>query len=215
MSKLEPDRLKRSRLETIRLWPSGRDRPAAGVVQEVEFRRRDVAKDIEYRAMHIDCLLQAQDLVTAGGTVDLDHGPDVAEAGPHALIGREEPAQVLPAFDLHRHMVERDAERLGVEPVSDLLAGAERGQNELGRIGSGIGPAEGRYLIQLQAEIADCRLAGEAGDLTRRDRYGRQRLAWTARQSRSGRVENILQTHGHRALLALRSRGGHTMVKTL
>src|SRR5215469_10934949 len=116
---------------TTSLRNSRGDMMASHIVDELELGGRDIAQDVEHGAVAVHGRLEALDVVGARRAVDLDGGADVAEARADAVFDGEEAAQVETALDLDGDMVQGNAEGLGIEAVSDLLAGAERGQDQL------------------------------------------------------------------------------------
>ncbi len=110
------------------------DRLTAGMVDDFQLCRRDITKDVQYRAMIIDGGAQPLDIVGAGRAVDFHDGADVAKPGPDAFVDSEESAQIEATLDLHRHVVKRDTQIFGIEAIGYLLAGAQRRQHQFHRV---------------------------------------------------------------------------------
>src|SRR5215472_18016064 len=176
------------------------DMVAPHIVDELELGGRDIAQDVEHRAVAAHGRLEALDVVGACRAVDLDGGADVAETRADAVFNGEEATQIETALDLDGDVVQRDAEGLGIEAVGDLLAGAERGQDQFDGVRPRIPAAECRGLIECEAEIADRRLAAKPRQLTGRCGEGRRCVARILPQAALGVGEDVLEIGRHRAL---------------
>ena len=105
---------------------------------------RLVGEQIQDGAVIVHVLLEALVFGIRGRPLERDSPPDSLETGPHAVVNREEPAQVDVAFEGHGDAVERDPEVVRVEAVRDLLARCQGGEGVLNRARRRIGAGEGR-----------------------------------------------------------------------
>ena len=112
--------------------------------------------------MGVDRRAQLLQLLIARARLQPHRAADPLIAGAHAVVDREEPLEVDRAGELDRDALERDAECGGIGPVGDLLASAEGGEDQLDRVGPGIGAAERRRLVDHQPVVAQRRLRAQA-----------------------------------------------------
>ena len=73
--------------------------------------------------------LQARQILLGRRAVQYHFGFDRLVTRSHALIDVEETAQVDRATELNRNAVQGNAQRVGIKPIGDLLARAQRRQN--------------------------------------------------------------------------------------
>src|SRR5215207_3783323 len=84
--------------------------------------RNWLLEDVEDRAMGIDRLDQAGDILGRSRTGNIDREGHVLETSRY-LCHSEEPAQVQPTLSSHLDAIQRDIKHPGVCGVDDFLAG--------------------------------------------------------------------------------------------
>src|SRR5262249_48715783 len=73
----------------------------------------------------------------------------------HTIGGAKESAQIEIAFQLDRHILQRNTERSGVQAVCDLLTGCKRRERILHGIGCTVCSPKERRFVHINAEAAN------------------------------------------------------------
>lgn len=105
--------------------------------------------------MTVNDFFEARQLAFGSRTVQNYLGFNDLITRPNVRFDVEQAAQVNPAGKPNRNAIEGNAKRVGIEAVGDFLTRAQGSQNVLHWVRSCVLPAEARWLVDLDAELAN------------------------------------------------------------
>lgn len=113
--------------------------------------------------MGIDHCLEVGEFFLGGGTVKAHLTSNPTEPRTHPFGCAEESAQIQFSCEAYRHVTQGDTQGVGMQSISDFLAGSERCQGVFDRVGGLVLTAESRRFVNFHAEVANFDFAVQPG----------------------------------------------------